>query len=190
MILIITPCVQKVTSDGLFIVWRRLDQGHNLRLASPPAFYALAKDMSLNRGATYFTLKLRPFIYSTFLLLIYLCSTLRITQLRPWKCSISTQLIFSRILDVKHLYDRPIPLFLRYVFCHSQVRPSSAHPSHMVCIYRPIYTYYSSELINFYIIFIHCGNPIFALPYLFLSCQKSLDTLIKILRVSHLDLFS
>ena len=29
---------------------------------TPPAFHTLAKDMSLNRGETHFTLRLRPFI--------------------------------------------------------------------------------------------------------------------------------
>ena len=35
---------------------------------APPEFYILVKDMSLNRGATHFTLELRPCITSSFIL--------------------------------------------------------------------------------------------------------------------------
>ena len=38
----------------------------------PPAFPTLAKDMSLNRGAIHFTLRLRPCIILSFLLQIYM----------------------------------------------------------------------------------------------------------------------
>ena len=42
------------------------------RRAPPPAFHTLARDMSLNRGATHFTLGLSPSIISSFLLQVYL----------------------------------------------------------------------------------------------------------------------
>ena len=50
----------------------RLGEGA-LGAASPPAFHTLAKDISLNKGATRFTLGLRQCIISSFLLQIYLC---------------------------------------------------------------------------------------------------------------------
>ena len=40
--------------------------------APPPAFHTLAEDTPLNRGATHFTLGLRPCTISSFLLQIYL----------------------------------------------------------------------------------------------------------------------
>ena len=45
--------------------------------------HTLAKDMSLNRGATHFTLGLRPCFILSFLLKIYLRPPLKFTQLRP-----------------------------------------------------------------------------------------------------------
>ena len=54
------------------------------RAPPQPAFHTLAKDMSLNRGATHFTLGLRPCIISSFILHIYLRPNVKITQLRPW----------------------------------------------------------------------------------------------------------
>ena len=54
-------------------------------------FHTLAKDMFLNRGATHFTLGLRPCIISSFLLQIYLPPPLKITQLRHCarECSVA-----------------------------------------------------------------------------------------------------
>ena len=43
---------------------RRVTQGGVLGRAPPPAFHTLAKNMSLNRGPTHFTLELRPCIIS------------------------------------------------------------------------------------------------------------------------------
>ena len=48
----------------------KLIQGRNLGVGAPPpsAFYTLAKRMSLNKGATHFTLGLRPRNISFFIL--------------------------------------------------------------------------------------------------------------------------
>ena len=51
------------------------------RAPPPPAFQTLAKDISLDRGATHFTLGLSPCIISSFLYHIYLRPPLKITQL-------------------------------------------------------------------------------------------------------------
>ena len=51
--------------------------------APPGAFHTLAKDMSINRGATHFTLDVRPCIIPSFLLQIYLRPLLKIAHLRP-----------------------------------------------------------------------------------------------------------
>ena len=63
------------TQMGVGALWAR---------RASPAFHTLAKDMSLNRGETHFTLGLRPCIISSFLLYkLYLRPPLKITQLRP-----------------------------------------------------------------------------------------------------------
>ena len=51
--------------------------------APPPAFHILAKDIFLNRGATHFTLGLRPCIISSFLLQIYLLPPLQNYPVAP-----------------------------------------------------------------------------------------------------------
>ena len=49
-------------------------------LVPPPEFHSLAKDMSLNRGATHFKLGLRPCFISSILLQIYLVAPLIISR--------------------------------------------------------------------------------------------------------------
>ena len=64
------------------LIERSQDQGRNwgggLGSAPPSEFHTLAKDMPRNRGATHFTLGLRPCIISSFLLQIYLRPPLKI----------------------------------------------------------------------------------------------------------------
>ena len=57
----------------------------------------LAKDMSLNRGATHFTIGPRPCIISSFVLQIYLCPPLTIFKLRPWSGSLRHTTVHEQV---------------------------------------------------------------------------------------------
>ena len=73
--------------------------------APPPAFLFLARDMFLDRGATHFTLGLKPCIISCFPLKIYLRPPLKINQLLPWFC------IFLSLLDLASI-DKYLIIFV------------------------------------------------------------------------------
>ena len=60
--------------------------GGALGRAPPPAFHALAKDMSLNKGATHFTLGLNHvLLHASYYTYTRSPLSLKITQLRPCK---------------------------------------------------------------------------------------------------------
>ena len=63
--------------------WFGLCAGAQLGGAPPSAFHTLAKYMSPNKGATHFTLGLRPCFISSFLLQIYLHPLLKIPSCFP-----------------------------------------------------------------------------------------------------------